>query len=503
MRSSALERAQLLRLRQLVVEPEQPAPDLAPDPVARRAVGLALAEGDGYPRRRARRTNSAMSRDLPMPASAAMPTTEPLPSRARTKAPPARRARPRVRRSAGRTARGAAAPATRARELEDGDGRLPALDGHLGQALPLEAVAGRVVHGAGRRRSCPGGAFDISRAARLTGRRGTRTCGAWRARTCRCARGRARSRSGCSLRRVVRLELAELERGGGRARGIVLVRERRTEDRVQVGALVAQRQLEQVAAVVGEHALGAADEVVELRGRLVVRVVVDAAEAHEHGERGPQLGQELPAPGAQPLVDRGQAARAARAPRAAGRRARRRGASRAHARRASATTPTSRPASSVPPLAERDAVAQRLERGLVRARPRPSRPGARRRRVVDQPPARTSRAGSPDRRRRTAAPRPTATATFIASCTLVPPGVATCPTRAIVSCIASAAGDGARAVVAVEPAGDRVAAEVDDVAAERVELGDDRVEDAVQVRRQLFRARAAGRARARAPRSAG
>ena len=45
----AFERAHLLRLRQLVVDAQEPAPDLAPDPVARRAVGLALAEGDEVP----------------------------------------------------------------------------------------------------------------------------------------------------------------------------------------------------------------------------------------------------------------------------------------------------------------------------------------------------------------------------------------------------------------------------------------------------------------------
>ncbi len=48
------------------------------------------------------------------------------------------------------------------------------------------------------------------------------------------------------------------------------------------------------------------------------------------------------------------------------------------------------------------------------------------------------------------------------------------------------AGGGARAVVAVEPAGDRVAAEVDDVAAETLELGDERVKDPVQVGGQLL-----------------
>ena len=101
-------------------------------------------------------------------------------------------------------------------------------------------------------------------------------------------------------------------------------------------------------------------------------------------------------------------------------------------------------------------------------------------------PARTSISwisGSPTTKRRAG---PTATATFIASRTAVPPGVTTSPTRSIVSCIASAARRRARAVVAVDPARDRVAAEVDDVAAVAVELRDDRVEDAVQVRRQLL-----------------
>ena len=48
------------------------------------------------------------------------------------------------------------------------------------------------------------------------------------------------------------------------------------------------------------------------------------------------------------------------------------------------------------------------------------------------------------------------------------------------------AGGRARAVVAVEPARDRVAAEVDDVAAEAVELGDDGVEDEVEAGGQLL-----------------
>ena len=45
------------------------------------------------------------------------------------------------------------------------------------------------------------------------------------------------------------LELEDLERRCGRARRVVLVRERRAEDRVEVGALVAERELQEVAAV--------------------------------------------------------------------------------------------------------------------------------------------------------------------------------------------------------------------------------------------------------------
>ena len=48
------------------------------------------------------------------------------------------------------------------------------------------------------------------------------------------------------------------------------------------------------------------------------------------------------------------------------------------------------------------------------------------------------------------------------------------------------AGGGARAVVAVEPAGDRVAAEVDDVAAETLDHLDERVEHAIQMGCQLL-----------------
>ena len=56
-------------------------------------------------------------------------------------------------------------------------------------------------------------------------------------------------------------------------------------------------------------------------------------------------------------------------------------------------------------------------------------------------------------------------------------------------------------VVTVEPAGDGVAAEVDDVAAETVELADEGLEDAVEVGGQLLGAALRAELGRRAPRS--
>ena len=53
------------------------------------------------------------------------------------------------------------------------------------------------------------------------------------------------------------LQVEQLERRGGRAGGVVLVGEGRSEDAVQVGALVAEGQLEDVAAVAVEDLLAA------------------------------------------------------------------------------------------------------------------------------------------------------------------------------------------------------------------------------------------------------
>ncbi len=102
------------------------------------------------------------------------------------------------------------------------------------------------------------------------------------------------------------LEVTQLEGRGRRPGRVVLVRQWRPEHAVEVGALVAQRELEDVAPVAVEDPLRRPDEVVQLLDRLVVVVVVDAAEAQEYGNGRPELRQELAAAGPHPLVDGGQ-----------------------------------------------------------------------------------------------------------------------------------------------------------------------------------------------------
>ena len=102
------------------------------------------------------------------------------------------------------------------------------------------------------------------------------------------------------------VEVAQLEDGRRRPGRVVLVGDRRAEHAVQVGALVTERQLQDVAAEAGHDPLRRPDEGVELLDGVLVLVVVDAAEAQEDRIRGPQLGEELAPAGAQPLVDSGQ-----------------------------------------------------------------------------------------------------------------------------------------------------------------------------------------------------
>ena len=91
--------------------------------------------------------------------------------------------------------------------------------------------------------------------------------------------------------------------------------------------------------------------------------------------------------------------------------------------------------------------------------------------------------GSPTTKRRA---EPVATATLSARRTSAPPGVVTTPSRAIASCIARRSGGGPQPVVAVEPARDGVAREIDDVAASAIELLDDGMEHPPDVRGQLL-----------------
>ena len=211
-------------------------------------------------------------------------------------------------------------------------------------------------------------------------------------------------------------------------------------------------------------------------------------EADEHGDRRTQLGEELAAPGAQPLVHGREQPRphellrqgllglggatGSAAARVRGRRARRR---RHH--------PRGRP--------RRSTISTRSPSAPSADCPSTTSPGvawcsAAASSSISAP-ASTSMSwisGSPTTKRRAG---PTTTATFSARRTTVPVGVTNSPVRAIASCIASPQRRRADPVVAVEPAGDGVTTEVDDVAAEAIELGDQRLEDAVQAGGQLLR----------------
>ena len=222
------------------------------------------------------------------------------------------------------------------------------------------------------------------------------------------------------------------------------------------------------------------------------------AEAHEHRERRPELRQELAAAGRAGARRPRAGATAGRAPRA-GRPARR-------------PRPSGRPRGAVDDADGAPVSGRACARAMPTRSPRaPIADGSSTispfsawcsasARSSIRLPASTSMSwmsGSPTTKRRAA---PTATATFIASWTVLPPGVRIVPSRAIASCIATAAARRPRAVVAVDPAGDRVAREVDDVAAAAVELVDDGVEDAADVGRQLLGAALRAELRRPAPR---
>ncbi len=102
------------------------------------------------------------------------------------------------------------------------------------------------------------------------------------------------------------VERQQLDRCPRRPGGVVLVRVRRAEHSTEVRALVAEDHVQEVAAEIREDVLHASNEVIELRDRVGIVVVVDAAETHEHRVRGAELGEELAAAGHQSLVHRRQ-----------------------------------------------------------------------------------------------------------------------------------------------------------------------------------------------------
>ena len=278
---------------------------------------------------------------------------------------------------------------------------------------------------------------------------------------------------------------AQLDRGGDGAGGVVLVRVRRAEDRVQARALVAEHELQQVAAVVGEHALRAARECVQPCGGPVVLVEVDAAEAQEEWHRRSELREELAAPRPHALVhgrqqpgpdeilgqrvDLVDGVLLERGPQPGD----------------DGDLPPG--AGIAPPLAEHDRVAEGLERRLVEhhlAAPRVLLGG---RQLVDQAPGQhveQLQLGIADDE---AAGRADRDGDLHRQAHLVAAGRRHRPDLGHHLLHGEAAGHGARPVVTVEPAGDGVAAEVDDLAAERVQAIDHGVEHAVEAGRQLLR----------------
>ena len=279
------------------------------------------------------------------------------------------------------------------------------------------------------------------------------------------------------------VERSQLERGGHGACTVVLVRMRRAEDAVEVGALVADRDLEHVAAVLRADPLRTADEVVELPDG-VVGVVVDAPELDEQRDGRAQLGEELAAAGAEPLVDGRQDPLAddllGQPPLGGDRQLCRRVVQ----PRDDADRPSSLRVG--PALADLDPTAERDEHRLVQHDLSLLRLALGSGEVVDQASgehvdqldlgiaddeaARVAH-GDGDLHREAHTGR--------AGRDLLADHLHRLLHR-------ERAGGGARAVVAVEPARDRIAAEVDDVAAEAVELGDDGVEDEVEAGGQLL-----------------
>src|SRR4029078_7756440 len=90
-----------------------------------------------------------------------------------------------------------------------------------------------------------------------------------------------------------RAELAKVQCGRECPHSVVLVRHRRAEGRVEVAALVADRELHQCPLVATEHPLNCPDARVEAVARVRVVREVDPGKAQEERDCRPELGEEL------------------------------------------------------------------------------------------------------------------------------------------------------------------------------------------------------------------
>ena len=278
-------------------------------------------------------------------------------------------------------------------------------------------------------------------------------------------------------------QLAQLQRRRQGACCVILVRLGRAENAVQIGALVPYGKVHEIAAVGGEDTLHVTHERIELRRRGIV-VVVDAAEPGEQRVGRAQLRQEFAAPRPQALVKRRQHPSARRVF------GQRLGAfgrgqlghlhERPDDRRVLATAVV------MSHVADHDAIAQGIQRRLIQNDL--SRHGVVLRgrkgvdqatgknidqlhvRITDDEPARRSHGDSGfHRERHTRSARRH--------------DVVQAAHRLLHR---EAAGGRARAVVAIEPARDGVAAEIDDLTGEAMQLLDQGVKHPVQMLRQLF-----------------
>ena len=281
-------------------------------------------------------------------------------------------------------------------------------------------------------------------------------------------------------------EIAQLERRSRRAGRVVLVGDRGAEDPVEIGALVAERQLQQVSAVAGQDLLRGADEVVERLNGIGVAIEVDPGKPQEQWIGRTQLGEELAASGAhalvnlrqdpgtnEPLVQRGWFDNVYRRDRLVEAR---------HDAEGPAGVGVD------PPVDDLHAVAKgRERRGIEHDLARPCQVlgigkvvHERAREDVDQLDLRVADDEAPGAADRDGH----------LQCELDgrPAGGGDRADAGHRRLHREGRGGGPRPVVSVEPARDRVAREVDDVPAAAVQLVDDGVEDAAEVRDQLLRA---------------